>query len=149
MRKHYFNQITASCKLILNLVLAGLFFLVGCSAQNTSDNDNVTKSEKESALALKVDAGKTLYESNCAACHASGASGAPKISDKRAWSHRMAEGKDIMVKKTIEGIDGKGGMMPPKGGNESLTDEEVKMAILYMTSKVGISEENTSAESPL
>ena len=54
-----------------------------------------------------------------------------------------------MIKKALEGVDGKVGMMPPRGGNASLTDDDIKTVILYMTSKTDTSEENASVESPL
>jgi len=54
-----------------------------------------------------------------------------------------------MLKKAIAGIDGKLGMMPPKGGNATLTDEEIKMVIHYMISKIDTSEENPSIEPPV
>jgi len=131
------------------LIVAGLLFLGACSTESQSENETASKTVKESALNLKLAAGKTLYESNCASCHDSGSSGAPKLGNKEAWSGRMAEGKNIMIKKAIEGIDGKIGMMPPRGGNTSLTDEDVKTVILYMTSKININEENTFVESPV
>lgn len=56
---------------------------------------------------------------------------------------------NVMAEKAIGGFDGKIGMMPPKCGHASLTDEEVKTTILYMTDITGSSEENTSSESPL
>jgi len=131
------------------LIVAGLLFLGACSTESQSENETASKTVKESALNLKLAAGKTLYESNCASCHDSGSSGAPKLGNKEAWSGRMAEGKNIMIKKAIEGIDGKIGMMPPRGGNTSLTDEDVKTVILYMTSKINTNEENISVESPV
>jgi len=41
-----------------------------------------------------------------------------------------------MVKKSIEGYEGKTGVMPPKGGNSTLTDEEVSNAVDFMTVKL-------------
>jgi len=149
MSKHYCTQLIKSWKLIQYIVLAGLFILGGCVTQNQSDSDNTSKPSKESASALKLASGKTLYESNCAGCHDSGTFGAPKLGDKKAWSDRIAEGEIVMLKKAIAGIDGKVGMMPPRGGNSTLTDEEVKTIISYMTSRIETSEENSSVESPV
>ena len=126
------NVFSISRKHIQPFVLAGLFFLGACGTQNQSDNESAS-----------------LYESNCASCPDSGSFGAPKLGNKEAWHGRMAEGKDVMIKKAITGIDGKIGMMPPRGGNTSLSDEDVKAAILYMTSKINTSSENTTPESPV
>jgi cytochrome c5 len=140
---------TAYCKLFLLIFSVGLFFLGACITHNQTDSADISKSTKEPPLGLKLAAGETLYETNCAACYASGSSGAPKPGNKEAWRDRMAEEKAVMAEKAIGGFDGRIGMMPPKGGNSSLTDEEVKTVILCMTSKVGSSEESTSAESPV
>jgi hypothetical protein len=56
---------------------------------------------------------------------------------------------NVMAEKTIGGFDGKIGMIPPKSGNASLTDDEVITSILYMTDITGSSEENTTSESPV
>jgi cytochrome c5 len=83
----------------------------------------------------KLAAGKTVYETKgCNGCHDAGMMGAPKPGDKAAWKDRIAQGEDVMVKKSIEGFTGKGGMMPAKGSNAALTDEEVKNAVAYLAS---------------
>ena len=149
MIKRFFIQKNTWQQLIPLFFSAGLFILAACSTENSTDSDTGSKAVNESARPLTLNEGKTLYESNCAGCHDSGSSGAPKLGDKAAWRNRIAEGNDVLLKKAIAGIDGKVGMMPPKGGNASLTDEEVKTVIGYMTSKIGTSEENTSVELPI
>jgi len=131
------------------LLFAGLAFLGACYTPGQCDSNNSSKPSKESALALELAAGQALYESNCAGCHNSGRFGAPKLGNREAWRLRRAEGENIMLKKAIAGIDGKLGMMPPKGGNATLTDEEIKMVIHYMISKIDTSEENPSIEPPV
>ncbi len=39
---------------------------------------------------------------------------------------------ETMYRHSIEGFQGDSGMMPPKGGNTSLSDDEVKAAVDYM-----------------
>jgi cytochrome c5 len=80
-----------------------------------------------------LQAAETVYTAICAACHASGAAGAPKIGDAGAWSARIAQGYDTLVKHAIEGIRG----MPAKGGNPDLDDVEVARAVVYMANKGG------------
>jgi cytochrome c5 len=72
--------------------------------------------------------GKMVYEKTCAACHATGLVGAPKIGDKEAWSAHIHHGVDHMVESAIKGK----GAMPAKGGNASLSDDEVKAAVGYI-----------------
>ncbi len=83
----------------------------------------------------KLAAGKTVYDANCAACHDAGMMGAPKPGDAAAWAPRIAQGADVMVKNSIAGFTGKVGTMPAKGGNASLTDEEIKNAVAFMADK--------------
>jgi len=78
-------------------------------------------------LALAAD-GKTVYGQTCAACHASGLAGAPKVGDKAAWASRTVGGKGGLVASVVKGK----GAMPPKAGNASLTEEDIAAAIDYM-----------------
>jgi len=78
--------------------------------------------------------GKATYDSACAACHASGAAGAPKLGDKAAWKDRIAQGAATLHDHAIKGFQGKVGFMPAKGGNASLSDDAVKAAVDYMVS---------------
>lgn len=79
--------------------------------------------------------GKKIYDASCMACHAAGVAGAPKLGDKANWAPRIAQGNDTMYTHAIKGFQGKAGMMPPKGGNMSLKDEDVKAAVDYMVSQ--------------
>src|SRR6476661_4203327 len=57
--------------------------------------------------------GQAVYTAVCAACHATGAAGAPKVGDAGAWSARIAQGYDTLVQHAMQGIRA----MPAKGGN--------------------------------
>ena len=74
---------------------------------------------------------KTIYTASCAACHASGAAGAPKLGDKAAWAPRIKGGNDGLYNSAINGKNA----MPPKGGNASLSDADVKAVVDYMVSQ--------------
>ena len=78
-------------------------------------------------VASAVD-GKGTYGASCAACHATGAAGAPKLGDKGAWKSRIGQGMDTLFDHAINGFKG----MPAKGGNASLSDEAVQAAVEYM-----------------
>lgn len=79
--------------------------------------------------ALAAD-GKSVYDTTCAACHASGAAGAPKFGDKAAWAPRL---QDLGALKA-SAIKGKG-VMPAKGGNSSLSEADVAAAVDYMVAQ--------------
>jgi len=86
--------------------------------------------------------GKQVFSSVCMACHATGAAGAPKVTDKAAWEPRAAQGVDTLVNHAIKGIRG----MPAKGGNPSLSDGDINNAVHYMLSEVGIKVPESAAE---
>ena len=72
--------------------------------------------------------GKEIYQQTCSSCHETGVAGAPKIGDTEAWSSRVAKGEDLMVQNAVNGI----GTMPPKGGDPSLSEEQIRAAVNYM-----------------
>jgi cytochrome c5 len=77
--------------------------------------------------------GQAVYTAVCAACHATGAAGAPKVGDNGAWGARIAQGYDTLLQHAVNGIRA----MPAKGGNPDLDDVEVGRALVYMTNQSG------------
>lgn len=75
--------------------------------------------------------GEKVFTATCMACHAAGILGAPKFGDKAAWAPRIAQGIDTLHTHALNGVK----MMPPKGGNAMLKDDDVKAAVDYMVSK--------------
>ncbi len=73
----------------------------------------------------------SAYKSSCAGCHASGAASAPVVGDKGAWASRIKQGAKTLYEHAIKGFNG----MPPKGGNMSLKDDQVKAIVDYMVKK--------------
>lgn len=69
----------------------------------------------------------------CFKCHETGDQGAPKLSDKAAWSQRASKGMDAVTKTVIRGH----GKMPARGGLADLTDEELKKVIAVLLKEVG------------
>ena len=84
------------------------------------------------SAAVSAADGTAVYNSLCIACHGSGVGGAPKLDDKDAWKDRIAKGEDELVKSAINGMQGYNGVMPPRGGNPNLSDEEIRAAVVYM-----------------
>lgn len=78
-------------------------------------------------------AGAEVYKAACAACHTTGAAGAPKFGDQAQWADRLTKGYDTLVNHAINGI----GAMPAKGGVASLDDIEVARAVAHMGNEVG------------
>ena len=79
--------------------------------------------------------GEQVVKQQCAKCHQTGVSGAPKIDDRAAWAPRMKQGLDATVRSAIKGH----GKMPARGGLADLTDAELRAAIVYMFYPAGAS----------
>ncbi|EFC51221.1 c-type cytochrome [Neisseria subflava] len=88
--------------------------------------------EAKPAESAKVD-GKAVFEANCKACHGGLIPGAPAVGKKEDWAPRIKQGKDTLHKHALEGFNS----MPAKGGNSSLSDDEVKAAVDYMANESG------------
>ncbi|MDQ3184930.1 MAG: c-type cytochrome [Pseudomonadota bacterium] len=74
---------------------------------------------------------KGIYTASCAACHTTGAAGAPKLGDKSTWAPRIKAGMDTLYNSALNGKNA----MPAKGGNVSLSDADVKAVVDYMVSQ--------------
>jgi cytochrome c5 len=81
--------------------------------------------------------GQQVFAQVCKTCHETGLAGAPKAGDKAAWAPRIAEGEKTLLQHAIAGYQGKTGVMPPKGGNPDLTDDEVHRAVVYLADQAG------------
>ena len=77
--------------------------------------------------------GEAIVKTTCATCHQAGVANAPKIGDAKAWAPRLKEGLKGMLANAIKGK----GAMPPRGGDTSLTDDEVARAIVFMANQSG------------
>jgi cytochrome c5 len=77
--------------------------------------------------------GPQVYNAACIVCHQPGVTtGAPTIGDVAAWAPRIAQGKDTLYQHAIQGFQGAGGFMPPKGGRVDLSDGEIQAAVDYL-----------------
>ncbi len=77
--------------------------------------------------------GKQVYSGLCTSCHSTGIPGIPQLGNAAVWVDIIAQGKDVLYDHAINGFTGSSGMpMLPKGGNMSLSDDEVKAAVDYM-----------------
>lgn len=72
--------------------------------------------------------GQAVYDAVCMACHDTGVANAPKKGDSEVWSQRLEKGTDTLYSHVINGFNA----MPPKGGDPSLSDAEVKAAVDYL-----------------
>lgn len=89
--------------------------------------------EASALLAADLTVGQSTYNKACMACHMTGAAGAPKL-EAAAWETRVAQGHDVLIDHALNGFK----VMPPKGGNPTLSDEEVIAATAFMLDQVGL-----------
>ena len=79
--------------------------------------------------------GSVIYANLCGGCHTSGAGGAPTLT-AAGMGARMGQGTDVLYQHAIEGFTGAAGVMPAKGGNPGLTDEQVKATVDWMLANI-------------
>ena len=136
-------------------IMMVVFFVVAQFAASDEEADAKMRSTKVAKLTVPVgqvtpageemqvvaniapasgNVGKTVYEGLCVNCHgiAALASMIPQTGDAVAWSPRIKKGNDTLYDHAINGFVGDMGMMPGKGGNLKLSDDEIKAAVDYM-----------------
>jgi mono/diheme cytochrome c family protein len=92
------------------------------------------------AIASETVAGATVYAQTCIACHGANGKGAiPGVSDFTKADGPLAKTDEILIASIRDGLatPGKPLSMPPKGGNPSLTDEEIQAVLAYLRSSFG------------
>jgi cytochrome c len=100
--------------------------------------ENRQKSNQSNTLGIEKPAsvetaqGALIYKNSCFICHDQGVAGAPKLGDKSMWVKRISQGNKLLEEHAIEGFSGETGVMPAKGGNMALTEQEVIEAVAYM-----------------
>ena len=82
--------------------------------------------------------GKQVFDKVCIQCHGAdkNVAFAPKVTHNDEWSARIAKGFDTLVSHAVNGFNG-AGQMPARGGDSTLTDDEVARAVAYMANQSG------------
>jgi len=71
--------------------------------------------------------GKMIYDTVCAACHATGVADAP-MPGSTEMATRAEKGLDALLKIALEGLNA----MPARGGRPDLSDEQIKAVVEFM-----------------
>lgn len=87
----------------------------------------------DAPVAVKAKSGQEVYKAVCSMCHGTGLMNAPKFADKEQWGPRIAQGHETLVNHALKGFR----LMPAKGGNSRLSDDEVEGAVKYMANEAG------------
>lgn len=147
------NVLLELLAILIGAIAGGIFFILLLNYDSKSDsNTNVTsdiKIEENIKPVAKVElaaqigsnasgvekSGEQVYKAVCSACHQTGVLNAPKFGDSTSWAPRISQGYEMLVQHSIKGIRS----MPAKGGNPSLSDNEIANTVLYMTNSSGAS----------
>lgn len=123
-------------------VIIGLVYYVTSANKPAAGAVNVEKATAERIQKVGVveirDAnremktGEEVFKAQCAACHATGAAGAPKLADAAAWGSRIKTGVEALYTSALKG---KGAMGAQGGGDFS--DYEIARAVVYMANAGG------------
>jgi len=79
-----------------------------------------------------LQSGRKVWLDNCEGCHGWGVGGAPVPMNYPEWEPRIAQGMETLYQHAIEGFFGPDDtMMPERGGNPELSNEEIRSAVDY------------------
>lgn len=90
---------------------------------------------KEEYLVLgeNYEQGRMIWMGTCESCHGYGIAGAPIPMKPKDWALRVKVPVDELYSHAINGFFGEDDTyMPPRGGNDQLSDSEVTLAVDYM-----------------
>jgi len=129
----------------------------GLTGQETRDvltflqasNNTVSKTATETGKPGKVSAssaptpgltGKTIFEQTCVACHGADGTGTlPGVPDFTRKDGRLSRSDDVLLGHIANGFQSPGSpmAMPPRGGNASLTDGDLRNVLKYLRDTFG------------
>lgn len=122
----------------------------GSTATVEATNDRikpVASLELRDANAPRVyKSGEEVYKNVCAACHATGAAGAPKFGTPGDWTARLGQGFDGLLKSVLNGK----GAMPPRAGTspDDVADHELALAMVHLVNSAGGKLQEPAAPAP-
>ena len=91
---------------------------------------NIEIKDVSDTASLKT--GEQVYNTQCSACHATGAAGAPKVGDEAAWGPRVKTGYEALLNSALK----RKNAMTPQGGGD-FNDTEIARAVVYLANKGG------------
>lgn len=145
------------------LLFGGSLLLAGCfPEQSASDKADTASTQPDLTVTAvqdgfpvfadpNLESARTIWMNTCRNCHERGVADAPIVTDGNAWQPRIAKGKPTLYQHAINGFFGEDdSMMPARGGNDALSDDEVKLAVDYMVAvaTLAINELDEASASP-
>jgi len=109
-------------------VCIGALSAVAQAASQAASSEKYIESDD-----VDLQKGRIIWLDNCESCHGYGIADAPIPMQPKQWKHRVSKQTEVLYSHAIEGFIGEDySMMPARGGNEDLGDEEVRLAVDYM-----------------
>ena len=100
---------------LIKVSLVCVFVTLSSAAWSGVSQDNIVRGEK-------------IYNKSCIKCHGKEKSGAPQLTDKKAWDKRIQQPRHRLMQHVLKGFK----KMPPRGGDTSLNVRKVSDALDYM-----------------
>lgn len=127
-------QVIASIVLVLGVVSANAGMDAKSIAERTMPVGKVCVEGDDCGSAVAAapagpQSPEDIYNASCAACHGTGALGAPKFGDAGEWGARIADkGLDTLISNAIGGINA----MPAMGTCASCSEDDIAATVQYM-----------------
>ena len=127
---------TVAAKTAARIAPAGAVYAgaTGAAAQAAAQAAALAAASAQQAYGGTLD-GAVIYQNLCGACHTNGVGGAPTLT-AAGMGARAGKGAALLHKHAIEGYQGEVGIMPARGGNPGLTDEQVIASVDWMLGNV-------------
>ena len=90
--------------------------------------------------ALAASPGQAIYETHCSVCHGHDGKGTlPGVPDFTRKNGVLSLPAAVLLQRIEHGYQGRGApmAMPPRGGDPSLTDEQIERVLAYLRSRFG------------
>lgn len=111
VRNRVFSILSTCRGRVAVLPFIALLILGACSKAPQMSSQQTREYNAVFANAVWTPAVQARWAHSCALCHVAGEGGAPRIGRKDDWAPRLAKGRAVLLKHTVEGFN----RMPPLG----------------------------------
>ena len=106
----------------------------------TANNSTAPAARPVKTSAASTLSGREIYQQTCVSCHgADGKGTVPGAPDFNRRDGRLAKSDEALMNSLLHGIQSPGSpmAMPPKGGNASLTEDDLRRVLEYLREAFG------------
>ena len=108
-----------------------LLALTGCAGEDTPVTTAESAAPASDAAGPISAQAMAQWARNCALCHVRGEGGAPVLGDADAWAPRIAQGDEVLLIHTVEGLNN----MPPLGYCMDCEEEDFRQIIAFLSGR--------------